>query len=134
MADQKQPDPIKAPATVAANATAVAVKVQFVAGPESKNPKAPKFRAYVHLNGSFATLVADMPIFHSDKDGSYSVAMPGGQFPAVKPQLDTTKVGERVYSDVSPEGKAKAKRLIDGVMLAFLAFRQTGEAEQSITL
>lgn len=133
----------KVPAATGSNVQATAphtasdpakVTIRIIEANASKNAKAPKYRAFVEFDGSFANLVADMPIFQDAKDGSFSVAMPGGGFPAIRAKIDTTVVGGRTFADVNPQGKAKADRLLSATLEAFLLFRQTGVSEQKITL
>lgn len=100
----------------------------------SDNAKAPKYNALVAMPSPWDGIVSTWPIFQSDKDGSFSVTLPGNKgFPSFKPANRRHADGS-LLAEVSGTGKANLDALRQAVYSGFLNFRRTGVAEQIVSI
>lgn len=106
------------------NTTSVIVKPNA-----SDNPKAPAFRMLVSVLGA----VLEFPVFQ--RDGEFTVSLPGGRFPNLKPAPKIIEHEGAVYVTEPGSDAIDAldylKRELAG---AFRRFRESGDVAQTITL
>lgn len=93
--------------------------------------KSPICRALMALPGPLSGLSLEFPVFK--KDGSYSVALPGGRFASMKAAHQVNAAGEMLL-DVEVAGSIKLANLPSKILTAYHAFTQTNQPLQHVAL
>lgn len=109
---------------------------------QSTAAKAPVYRVLVTLPGVLGLLTLSFPVF-AEKNGKnasditgFSVAMPGGSFPAVEPIKAHIEKDKRKYWLADPDNEAQdlASKLIDKVKAAAMAYHVAYQADPKAAL
>lgn len=115
-------------ATAMVAQTSVGIRFLPVSGGGEKSPIC---RALMALPGPLSGLSLEFPVFK--KDGSYSVALPGGRFASMKAAHQINAAGEMLL-DVEVAGSLKLANLPSKILTAYHAFMQTNIPLQHVAL